>query len=150
MGKREQTQTLNFFLVLTCLSTGSNTPIGISPKLGSYKLSSLYIFKACFLLTSFPNRISLLTLSRTQVVPHFHQSSWEQNHQLSLTHAHEISDLQFSLVNLNYKCLGLFIWWLLSALFNYLFSFLWAIQLHYNLMPNPFLYMFYFKQFSWA
>ena len=48
-GKREQTQTLNFFLVLTCLSTGSclvKCPLWSAPKIGTRKLLSPYIFVA--------------------------------------------------------------------------------------------------------
>ena len=53
VGKRRQTQTSKFFLVLTCLSAGSNAPFGVPPKFGARQLSSPYFFMACDLLTSY-------------------------------------------------------------------------------------------------
>ena len=52
IGKGEQTQTLNFFPVLTCLSDGSNALFGAPPEFGARKLSSPYIFVAGVQLTS--------------------------------------------------------------------------------------------------
>ena len=70
--KREQTQTLNFFLVLTCFSARSHSLTHLlerTPKVTARKLSSPYIFVACVLLTSLPYHFSPPTLDRTVVVP---------------------------------------------------------------------------------
>ena len=78
---------------------------------------------------------------KPQVVPSLLLVELGAEPSLLLIHVHEISDLQFSLVILNYilnynKFFCLVIHWLLSALLIYLFiysfNFLWAVQLHFT------------------
>ena len=106
MRKRELTQTLKFFLV---------------PELGARKLSSPYIFVAGVELMSLPYHFSPSTPERTPVIPSLPPGVYWRDIFPSLScMCTRISDLQFSLVILNYKSLALAVR-RLSALYISLF-----------------------------
>ena len=134
VGKREQTQTLDFFLILTCLSAGSHSqtsPLERIPKIRARKLSSPYIFVAGALLTSYYNSPS--TAERIRVVPSLPLvvSARGTSASACLAHSHTIfRPLLLSQVIFNYhECLGLPIRCLLSALFIH--SFIDSISIFY-------------------
>ena len=140
--KREQTQTLNFFRVITCLSVGSRslTPPLKRPlllkKIRARKLSSPYIFVAGVL------RLYLITFRRQlpkghESSPHICQSCQREGHRLPFSPRMCTQCLKFqsSLVIFNYhECLDLPIRKPLCALLVYLFID-WLIQFQFFYKP---------------
>ena len=132
VGKREQTEILNFFPVLTCLSAGLRSLRhfwNIPPKLGLLNFhdltSSWLVFWHLYLITSRHQ------LPKGYVVPC--PSYWgETSASACCAHGHKVSNPRFFLVIFNYhKCLDLAIW-RLSALFIYSFNLLWATLLSHT------------------
>ena len=97
-----------FFEVLTCLSTGSNTP-------SVCELSFPCIFMVRFLLMSSSPHVLPSTLEKTKI-PLISACSVGNRNIHPFMHTHRILDLQFPIV-----ISSLVIQWLLPALFIYLF-----------------------------
>ena len=88
VGKGDQIQTLHFFLVLTCLSTGSNSPFGAPPEFGARKLMSPYMFIIGFQLTSLSYHLSPSTTKKT-CRPLTSAYRWWEGHPLTLKNLNE-------------------------------------------------------------
>ena len=121
----EQTQTLNVFLVLTCLSARSGSltlPLEHTPKLGARKLSSPHIFVDGVQLTSLSCHFSSSNPKRPQVVLSLPPGVGGKDscfHTLPRMRT-RILDLQFSLVILNYKSLDLAVRRLTASFYSFL------------------------------
>ena len=89
--KREQTQTVNVFLILACLSAGCRsitTPLECTLKIGPCEILSPYIFVAGVLLTSLLYHFSPSTPERTLVVPLISARCRREGNPLPLPSAH--------------------------------------------------------------
>ena len=136
VGKREQTQTLNFFLVLTCLSVWARSVPSPACRI-NLGLSNICLPTSSWLVFNWPIHLPVSRGRLSKDTSHPLTSACHvgsRNIVSSRTaYAHKISDLQVSLVILNYnECLCLVIRWLLSDSSIYSINLRWALQWYYN------------------